>query len=56
MSVKLFGCGFKDDIQDKHNIIKQTKEKWSLSAFIDFEQTRFGCLWLDVAGLYINTL
>ena len=44
------------DINDKHFIIKQTKGKWRLNAFVDFEQTRFGCLFIDIACLYINAL
>ena len=44
------------DLNDKHIIVRQRKEKWAFNAFIDFEQTRFGCLYVDIAGLYISIL
>ena len=44
------------DFNDRHIIVRQRKEKWIFNAFIDFEQTCFGFLYVDIAGLYISTL
>jgi hypothetical protein len=44
------------DFNEKHIIIKQRKGKWTLNAFIDFEQACLGCLYVDIAQLFICTL
>jgi len=44
------------DLADRHIIIKQRNEKWIFQAFIDFEYTCFGCIYVDIAKLYIYAL
>lgn len=42
------------EFDNRHIIIRQKKDKWILGALVDFERTSFGCLYIDIAGLYLN--
>jgi len=44
------------DFNERHIIVTQKKDKWIFEAFIDFEQTCFGSIYVDIAALYISTL
>ena len=44
------------DFDERHIILDRLKGKWAFQAFVDFEQTCFGCLYVDIAALYICTL